>query len=112
MKVGDKVIVTTPRGARKLCFGEEIVNRRSKNTDMLECVSLYGVDGRYIGDYWEDEITPTGKTMTEDELFELIKEFIDMPGTAKDFARVLGRLGTDWEFMEKLKLKQSRLDWY
>ena len=97
MKVGEKVNVNSDR-TDKICFVEEVLHdgrtRRINGIEQQQ-VSLYAIDGEYIGDYHEGELELLDELMTTNELIELIKNNIDKKGLVKDFAQVLTNKGKE-----------------
>lgn len=93
MKVGDivKIKPTTELKDRKekICFIEDLLGRRYTNGKQQEQVSLYGMDGEYVGDWFEDEFDELNKKITEKELKELIEKNKDYKGLIKHFEKVL-----------------------
>lgn len=89
MKVGDLVVVKRGSHAAKECFVEQIVSQGFGRKPGQKLVSLYGVDGEYVGDYWEDELVFHGGQVSDEALVSLIAIFRDKPGPLNDFVRVL-----------------------
>lgn len=89
--VGDMVRIREDDGLLKvrgkICFVEEVLTERCHR--QKEQVSLYGVDGDYVGDYSEDEFVELGRRISAEELEGLIKKNKRFPGLVKDFTRVL-----------------------
>ncbi len=92
MKVGDIVIV---RRTKKECFVEEVLTRnwhpeQVKTRGKGEKISLYTVEGEYVGDHWEDEISHTGRQIDERHLRKLISDAVKHHnwGLVGDFAKV------------------------
>jgi hypothetical protein len=92
MQVGQFVFLKDKGRTSKKCFIEEIITADSfLHKDQCE-VSLYAIDGEYIGDYWEDELELTPDLISEDEICALIKENVDKKGLMLDFVKVYGRM--------------------
>ncbi len=94
LQVGDMVRInpTTELKNRQnvVCFVEDLLgNRFARGQANLEQVSLYSVDGEYVGDWFEDEFVELGRKISVEELKALIEKFKDQKGLVKDFERVL-----------------------
>jgi hypothetical protein len=99
LKIGDLVLCEVHYEKRKTdkpireCFVEEVLT--DKDDYWLKWgkgvqVSLYAVDGEYIGDYWESELRPLGRMVDVENLKGLIKKavFEDHWGEVLDFVKV------------------------
>lgn len=102
LKVGDlvKIKPTTELKDRKnlICFVEQLLgNRFARGKPNQEQVSLYTIDGVYVGDWFEFEFEELGRKITEKELLELIEKFKDEQGKVKDFQRVMEEIKKEKE---------------
>lgn len=96
LSVGDLVICTQTckRGEpRVTCFVEQVLTKQGDyrlawNRGVQ--VSLYAVNGEYVGDYWESELSFLGNKVSDDILKELIfKSVVNYHwGSLLDFAKV------------------------
>lgn len=97
MEVGDIVIVNDQNRVMKLvnreCFIEEVLTERRPNFPIR--ISLYAVDGEYVGDYIEDEVKRTGKKVDMKVIQELIRKAVEKNhwGLVWDFAYVGIKMG-------------------
>jgi len=93
IKIGDlvKIKPTTELKDRqnKVCFVEHLLGRRFAMKREQEQVSLYAIDGEYVGDWFEDEFEHLGKQISVNDLKRLLVRYKDKPGLIKDFSRVL-----------------------
>jgi len=96
MQIGDLVRIksTTELKNRceQVCFVEDLLGYKYRSHE--EKVSLYGIDGNYVGDWFEDEFDVLGRKISVEELDKLIEEKTSVLafGLVKDFKRVRGIL--------------------
>lgn len=99
MEVGDLVKIKPTTDiedrANRICFVESLLGSRHAYGHQQEQVSLYAIDGEYIGDWFEDEFEELGKKITEKELEELIEKNKDKDGLVADFTKVLEVIQND-----------------
>jgi hypothetical protein len=93
LQVGDLVRIkptTELKGNENItCFVEETLGQRHAYGKQQEQVSLYAIDGEYVGDWFEDEFVVLGEKITENELLDLIEKYKDKKGLVEDFKKVL-----------------------
>jgi hypothetical protein len=102
LSIGDMVVCTQTckKGEpRVTCFVEQVLTKQCDyrlawNKGVQ--VSLYAVNGEYIGDYWESELENLGRKISVDELKLLIDTaaIVKHYGPLLDYARV-------WLMMER-----------
>jgi len=72
------------------CFVEHIILEKGwGNKENQQEVSLYDLNGKYMGDYWENELISLNGIISDELLIKLLKDNIEHYGLVKDFARVL-----------------------
>ena len=93
LQIGDTVKIkptTELKNKRgRVCFVEHLLGNRHAYGHNQEQVSLYGINGEYVGDWFEDEFEELGRKITEKELKKLIEKFKDKKGLVNDFTKVL-----------------------
>lgn len=102
MEIGDLVYCTIDykrERPRKECFVEEVLTDENDWRFALHGiqVSLYAIDGEYIGDYWSNELEITNKKVDIEVLKNLITKAVNEAhwGLVWDFAKVSLSLGVD-----------------
>src|SRR3990167_3544227 len=92
MAIGDMVRIKETSNSKrqgKVCFVEDLLGHRFAMNRDQEQISLYAIDGEYVGDWFEDEFENLHKKITEKELLELIEKNKEHRGLVADFTRIL-----------------------
>ena len=87
VKINNETNLESKRG--KICFVNEVLGKKFVKGRTQYQISLYGIDGEYVGDWFEDEIIFLDKQISELDLKILIENNRDKLGLVKDFEKVL-----------------------